>query len=72
MGDVAFIKPKTMRRVYKRHHFTVTFIPATKKWKWEVEIVTTNKFSETADTMVKAIRAAEKCIDKVEKIRTGE
>lgn len=70
MGDVVPIKPiqpKTLARVYKRHHFTVTFVPATKKWKWVVEVVTKTKYGEEADTQIKAIRAAEKCIDRITK-----
>lgn len=57
------IKPKTMNRTYKKQHYTVTFIPATKKWKWEVTITTKMVFSEVADTQIKAFRAAEKFID---------
>lgn len=75
MGDVIplDIKPKSMRRTYKRHHFTVTFIPATKKWQWSVELVVKTKYTDTADNMQKAIRAAERCIDKVVAVqeRTG-
>lgn len=59
------IKPKSFRRVYKRHHFTVTFLPREKLWKWTVEVVITSQHSDTADTMKKAIRAAEKCIDRI-------
>lgn len=62
-GNVTHIKPKTMKRTYKRQHYTVTFVPATKKWKWEVVITTHMKFSEEADTQVKAFRAAERFID---------
>lgn len=61
--NVHYIKPKQMKRSYKKQHYTVTFVPATKKWKWEVEVVSTMKFSELADTQVKAFRAAEKFID---------
>lgn len=58
------IKPKTLNRTYKKHKYTVTFVPATKKWKWLVEVVTTMKYSEEADTQIKAFRAAERFIDK--------
>jgi ribosomal protein L16/L10AE len=65
VGDVVplDIQPKTLKRTYKRHHFTVTYTPKTGKWKWSVEVQITTKYSEEADTMQKAIRAAEKCID---------
>lgn len=58
------IKPKQLNRKYKSHDFTVTFIPKTKKWKWTVTVTTRMVYSEEADTQVKAIRAAEKFIDK--------
>lgn len=61
--NVHFIKPKTINRIYKRHKYTVTFIPSTKKWQWTVEVVQTLKFTDVADTQVKAFRAAEKLID---------
>jgi hypothetical protein len=58
------ITPKTLKRSYKRHTYLVEFIPKTKKWKWTVEVTTRMVFSEVADTHVKAIREAEKFIDK--------
>lgn len=63
-SNVRFITPKTMNRTYKKQRYTVTFVPATKKWKWEVVIVNELKFSEEADTQVKAFKAAERFIDK--------
>lgn len=57
------VAPKQMKRPYKKQHYIVTFIPATKKWKWEVTITNTIKFAEEADTQIKAFRAAEKFID---------
>jgi hypothetical protein len=71
MGEVVDIRPKTINRTYKKHKYTVSFIPATKKWKWEVEVVNTIRYCETADTQIKAFRAAEKFIDqtcKTEKV----
>lgn len=58
------IIPKTLKRKYKSHSYTVTFIPKTKKWKWTVEVISRMVFSEEADTQVKAFRAAERFIDK--------
>lgn len=58
------IKPKTLRRSYKKHEYVVEFIPKTKKWKWTVTVTTSMVFSEVADTQVKAFRAAEQFIDK--------
>lgn len=58
------IIPKTLNRQYKSHKYVVTFIPKTKKWKWTVTVETRMTFSEEADTQVKALRAAERFIDK--------
>lgn len=57
------MKPKTLKRSYKRHEYTVTFIPKTKKWKWQVTVTTRMTYEEEADTQVKAFRAAERFID---------
>lgn len=60
---VHIVPPKKMKRTYKKQHYTVTFVPKTKKWKWEVTVVNEVKFAEEADTQIKAFRAAEKFID---------
>ncbi len=60
---VSIITPKQMNRHYKRQKYTVTYVPATKSWKWEVTITTQLRFSEVAETQIKAFRAAEKFID---------
>lgn len=62
--NVTYIKPKTINRTYNKHRYTVTYLPKTKKWKWTVETTRVFKFSEEADTQIKAFRAAEKFIDK--------
>lgn len=59
-----FTKAKTLERHYKRQKYTLTFLPPTKKWKWEVVWVSTTRFSEEANTMNAAQKAAEKHIDK--------
>ncbi len=68
MGDVlpfqSKVIPKTLSRQYKSQKYVLTFIPKTKKWKWTVTVETKMVYSEEADTQVKAIRAAEKFIDK--------
>jgi hypothetical protein len=56
-------QPKQFKRHYKKTQYVVTFIPATRKWKWEVTITTTIRYDEVADTELKAFRAAEKFID---------
>jgi hypothetical protein len=57
------IKPKTLKRSYKRHAYVVTYIPKEKKWKWSVTVTTSMTYEDKADTQVKAFRAAEKFID---------
>lgn len=57
------IKPKTLRRSYKRHSYVVTFLPKEKKWKWSVTVTTSMTYEDVAETQVKAFRAAEKFID---------
>ena len=66
------VKPKKLTRTYKRHHYTVEYVPATKKWKWTVEIVTVTKYGEEADTKNKAFKAAERHIDQVLKAQGRE
>lgn len=57
------VKPKTLTRHYKRTTYVVTFVPKTKKWKWDVTVTNVMKYGEEADTQVKAFRAAERFID---------
>ena len=66
------VKPKKLTRTYKRHHYTVEYVPATKKWKWIVEVVTTTRYGEEAETQNKAFRAAERHIDRVLKAQGKE
>jgi len=63
------IPPKKINRRYKNHAIVITYKPPTKKWSWEVTYVQTTKFSDEADTMTKAVKAAEKHIDSTLKIR---
>jgi hypothetical protein len=54
-----------MNRLYKKQRYTVTFIPATKTWKWEVTVEVVTRYTERgeSDTQIKAFRAAERFID---------
>lgn len=74
MGQVLdFVaKPKQLSKQYKRHNYKVTFVPSTKQWSWEVELVQVTKLNGTADTQVKAVRAAERQIDKVLQVQGKE
>ena len=64
MSDVTFfVKPKQLKKQYKKTAFTITFLPQEKLWKWEVTYVQTTHYSDTAKTMIAAQKAAEKHID---------
>lgn len=63
--------PKMMQRIHKRQKYTVTYVPDTRKWLWEVETVQVVKYRDVADTPAKAFRAAEKHIDSMVKIQQG-
>ena len=74
MGQVIdfHVAPKTFKRVYKRHPLVVTYVPATKKWKWEIVVVQETRIGGEADTQIKAVRAAEKRIDDVLRMQGKE
>ncbi len=57
------VKPKTLKRQYKRHNIVVTFVPSTKQWKWSVTVVNEMTYTDIAPTQVAAFKAAEKMID---------
>jgi hypothetical protein len=67
-----FVKPKQLSKQYKKQSFTLTFLPETKLWKWEVTYVQTTKYSDTAKTMIAAQKAAEKHIDHTLALRGGK
>lgn len=58
------VQPKQASRRYKTHPITVTYIPETKEWKWEVVVIQKLKWADTAKTINAAFKAAEKWIDK--------
>jgi hypothetical protein len=63
-----FVKAKTLNKQYKQQKYTLTFLPPTKHWKWEVTHVNVTKFGGEAKTLHAAQRAAEKHIDNTNKI----
>jgi hypothetical protein len=65
---VTHVKPKTIRKVYKRHSYVLTYLPPSHTWRWEVTYVSTTVFSETASSMTLAQRAAERHIDESIKV----
>lgn len=71
MGEVAQIRPKKAQRRYKNHAYSVTYIPATKEWKWEVTYVQTTYFSDVAKSLNAAFKQAEKHIDRTLELRRG-
>lgn len=65
------VKPKTLKRQYKRHNIVVTYVPSTKMWKWSVTVVNEMTFTDTAPTQVAAFKAAEKMIDTLPETRSA-
>lgn len=63
------VKPKSLTKQYKRQTFVVTYVPATKMWKYDIALIQETHLSGEADTQIKAVRAAEKRIDSVLKIQ---
>lgn len=61
--NVIQIRPKTLRRTYRKYSYVLTYIVDCKKWSWDVTHVATTHYGATADTMHAAMRAAEKHID---------
>lgn len=66
-----FVKAKKHVNIYKNQEYSVTFIPSTNKWYWEVIQVSRTKFGDEADTLRKAQKMAEKYIDEQIKIKGG-
>lgn len=62
------VEPKRIRRQYRKLPITVTFEPATKEWKWEVKYTVERVFDGRAETMEKAMKAAQKTIDQVKSV----
>ena len=63
------VKPKSIKLNHKQTKFTVTYIPATKQWRWDVELVHVTRFGDVADTQIKAINAAKRHIEKMKAIQ---
>lgn len=59
------IEPKRIRRQYRRTPFTVTFVPATGEWRWEIRRQIERVYDGTATDMQKAIREAQRTIDRI-------
>jgi hypothetical protein len=66
---IFFTQAKKLNKQYKSQAYTITYLPQTKEWKWEVKWVRTTVFSDTEKTMNKAQKAAEKHIDSTLKNR---
>jgi len=62
------VKPKTRNEIYKRIPIKLRYDPKTQKWQWEIRVVTENRYYDDSksDTEQKALRAAQKYIDKHE------
>lgn len=64
-----FTKAKTLNRTYKKQSYSLTYLPPTKTWRWEVIWISKSKFTDEAKTMNAAQKAAEKHIDTTLKAR---
>lgn len=58
-----FTQAKKLNKVYKSQAYTITYLPQTKEWKWEVIWIRKTVFGDVEKTMNKAQKAAEKHID---------
>ena len=64
------VRPKTMRRTYKKHPIEVTYTPGNPKesrWSWKVTFTTVTVFTGAATSSTAAMKSAEKYIDSVTK-----
>jgi hypothetical protein len=64
------VRPKQMRRTYKKHPIEVTYTPGNPKesrWQWKVTFTTVTVFTGSAASSNAAIKGAEKYIDSVSK-----
>ena len=59
------IEPKTVRETYRKHAITVTYLPATGAWHWEIEFTARLQFDGEAKNEKIAIAKARKQIDKL-------
>lgn len=67
--SLASIRPKLLRKTYRKHHYEIRYNVETKDWSWDITYVSTSHFRSTAKSLVEAQRAAEKHIDGTLKIR---
>lgn len=71
MSNVVELKvpPKVVNKKYKNHAIKITYLPPTRKWKWEVEYVHKSRYGDEAKTLREAHKEAEKHIDHTLKLR---
>ena len=62
--QLADVKPKTINNKYKRIPIKLEFIPANHSWKWTITITTETEFSGTSANQTRALKDAQKYIDK--------
>ena len=59
------VEPKTVRETYRRHSITVTFLPATAHWQWEIEFTARLQFDGEEKSEKRAMDKARRQIDKL-------
>lgn len=67
--QLASVHAKTLDKKYKNQRYKLEYIVGKKKWKWTTYFVTTSTYSDEANTLADAQKAAEKHIDNTLKIR---
>lgn len=61
--NVVHIRPKTVTQQYRRMTITITYDTLTRTWVWSFDHVVHLPFSGAAETLDKAIKAAQKQVD---------
>lgn len=70
--QMSSIQPKQAKRNYKGHKITITYLPPTKNWKWEIEYQPKPiTYSEECKNLNAGFKAAERYIDKLIDIKKG-
>lgn len=59
------VEPKSVRETYRKHAITVTYLPATSTWHWEIEFTARLQFDGEAKDEKRALNIARQQIDKL-------
>ena len=59
------VRPNSEKEQYRRHQIVVTFVPATGKWRWEIDFTVTCLVSGEGISRNDAFRRARARLDKL-------